>query len=487
MNDVRVRFAPSPTGHLHIGGVRTALFNWLYARQNQGTFILRIEDTDFERSTNESVQAILEGMRWLGLLWDEGPGCEGEFGPYFQSQRIDLYKRYADELVDKGMAYFCFCSSEEVESQREEARQTGDIPRYSGKCRNLTKEEQMAAAASGKPYVIRFRIPEGETLLDDMIRGRTVFQNNTLEDFVIIKTDGVATYNFAVVVDDHLMRVSHVIRGDDHIANTPRQILLYQTLQWPIPEFAHLSMILGSDKTRLSKRHGAVSAIQYREDGFLPEALLNYLALLGWSYDGKQQIFSIEEMIEKFSLAKVSRNPAVFDPDKLIWMNAQYIKSLSDEAFIEKGMPYLQAEGILNDPPDPASWDLWRRVAPLVKERVRQLNQVGSMVDYLFQDDIVIGDEAREKGLKDPEAVAYLADFRKELESFEHYDAESLEVMLRAFCADRDIKAGTLVKPLRTVLTGRTVSPGIFDVMVLLGKDQVLKRIDQGIEADFSG
>jgi nondiscriminating glutamyl-tRNA synthetase len=482
MNHVRVRFAPSPTGHLHIGGVRTALFNWLFARQHQGVFILRIEDTDMERSTEESTRTILESLKWLGLDWDEGPVCGGPVGPYFQSQRTETYRKTADDLIRSGQAYYCFCSVAEVEAQRQTAREEHQIPRYQGVCREMSQEEQEAALAAGKPYVIRFRVPEGETVLDDIIRGRTVFKNETLEDFVIIKSDGVGTYNFAVVVDDHLMDITHVIRGDDHIANTPRQILLYQALGWDVPEFAHLPMILGPDKTRLSKRHGAVSAMQYWTDGFLPDALLNYLALLGWSYDGKQQIFSVAEMIEKFSLAKVSKNPAVFDPDKLVWMNAQYIKNMPDAEFTRRGLPYLLEAGVLSEPLTCEQTALWEQAAPLVKERVRQLDQIGSMVDYFFRDDIEISTAAREKSLTGAGVKELLQAYRQALAEFAPYDTESLETMLRAFCADRDIKAGALVQPLRAVLTGRTVSPGIFDVMVLLGKERALRRIDRAID-----
>src|SRR5882672_10572858 len=329
---IRVRFAPSPTGYLHIGGARTALFNWLFARHNQGVFILRIEDTDELRSTEESVSGILDSMKWLGLDWDEGPtpdgrGVKGDYGPYFQMQRLEKYQAACDELVKKGLAYPCYCTAEEVEKMRELALLAKRPPKYDGRCRNLTSEQRAASEQAGKKKSIRFKTPQtGNTRFVDLVRGGLDFENALLEDFVILKTSGVPTYNFACVVDDHHMAISHVIRGDDHLSNTPRQILVYEALGWKPPEFGHLAMILGSDGSRLSKRHGATSVTDYRDSGYLPEVMLNYLALLGWGTEDSQQIFTQQEMVDKFSLERCSKSPAAFDPAKLLWMNGEYIR-----------------------------------------------------------------------------------------------------------------------------------------------------------------
>ncbi|MGB9613702.1 MAG: glutamate--tRNA ligase, partial [Candidatus Margulisiibacteriota bacterium] len=307
---VRVRFAPSPTGALHIGGARTALFNWLFARNQKGKFILRIEDTDRSRSTLEAEQAIFDGLEWLGIDWDEGPRVGGSFGPYFQTERKEIYQKYAQQLLAEGKAYFCFCTPEELEQKRKEAEARKEAPRYDGHCRKLSEAEIKKKLESGIPKVIRFLLPPiGETKVEDLIRGKVVFKNELLDDFVLLKSDGYPTYNFACVIDDHLMEITHVIRGDDHLSNTPRQILLYQAFGWELPKFAHIPMILGKDRTRLSKRHGATSVIAYRDQGYLPEAVINYIAKLGWGYKD-QEIFSREELIEKFSLEGVNKNPA---------------------------------------------------------------------------------------------------------------------------------------------------------------------------------
>ncbi|MFH1362195.1 MAG: glutamate--tRNA ligase, partial [bacterium] len=318
---IRVRFAPSPTGALHIGGARTALFNWLYARNQGGVFILRIEDTDRERSTIEANRAIFAGLEWLGLDWDEGPKVDGSHGPYFQTERLAIHQKHTQQLLDEGKAYYCFCSSEELEKKRKEAAAKKEPPRYDEKCRHLSKDEIKKMLESKIPKVVRFKLPaSGETIVDDKIRGKVIFKNDVLDDFVIQKSDSFPTYNFACVVDDHLMEISHVIRGDDHLSNTPRQILLYKAFGWKPPKFAHIPMIFGKDKTRLSKRHGATSVIDYADLGYLPEAMLNYIARLGWGH-GDDEIFSREELIKKFSLNGVGKTPSIFDTDKLNWLN----------------------------------------------------------------------------------------------------------------------------------------------------------------------
>ena len=338
MIPVRVRFAPSPTGFLHIGGVRTALFNWLYARQQQGVFILRIEDTDQSRSTDESIQAIIEGLRWVGLDWDEGP--------YRQTERMEVYRSHAMKLLEGGQAYWCVCKAEELEARRKEAEAKGLSPRYDGRCRNLGITQPSGEAA------LRFKAPQtGQTVVDDLIKGRIVFDNMVLDDLIILRSNGYPTYNFSVVVDDALMRITHVVRGDDHLTNTPRQVPMFQALGFPVPQFGHLPMILGSDKARLSKRHGATSVMAYKEMGYLPEALVNYLARLGWSH-GDQELFTRSELIEKFNWKNVQTSAAVFNPDKLLWMNAEYIKNSPPEAVAGALVPFLEQAGLL-DPAHP--------------------------------------------------------------------------------------------------------------------------------------
>jgi glutamyl-tRNA synthetase len=343
---VRVRFAPSPTGYLHVGGARTALYNYLFARGQGGTFVLRIEDTDAARSTDESVTAILDSMRWLGLEWDEGPDVGGPFGPYFQSQRRDLYRRWADALLESGRAYRCYCTAAELEARREQQLARGEPPRYDVRCRGLDESQRSALEAEGRTPAVRFALPDaGETAWDDVVRGRVAFQNDQLDDFVALRSDGLPTYNFACVVDDHAMEITHVVRGDDHISNTPRQILLYQALGWTPPAFAHVPMILGSDGTRLSKRQGAVSVAAYRELGYLPSALDNFLALLGWAFDGKRELFTLDELVRSFQLERVGSNPAVFNLQKLEWINAQHLKMLTEEQRVALARAYLESRG----------------------------------------------------------------------------------------------------------------------------------------------
>ncbi|OGC38721.1 glutamate--tRNA ligase, partial [candidate division WOR-1 bacterium RIFOXYD2_FULL_36_8] len=323
---VRTRFAPSPTGALHVGGARTALFNWLFARSQGGKFILRVEDTDQLRSTDEAVKAIYDGMDFLGLDWDEGPKADGSFGPYMQTERLHIYKEYADKLLKEGKAYYCFCTTEELNKQRKEAAEKKEAPKYNKTCTKLTQEEVQNRIKNGLPYVIRFAMPESEKIeIDDLIRGKVVFESDLLDDFVIMKSDGFPTYNFAAVVDDHLMQITHIIRGDDHLSNTPRQIALYEAFAFELPKFAHIPMILGNDKKRLSKRHGATSVIAYKDMWYLPEAMINYLARLGWGHKD-EEIFSREELLKMFSLDGVTKNPAVFDVEKLNWLNGQYIR-----------------------------------------------------------------------------------------------------------------------------------------------------------------
>ncbi len=504
---IRVRFAPSPTGHLHVGGARTALFNYLYARMAGGAFILRIEDTDVERSTEESYQAILEGMRWLGLNWDEGPDTGGNYGPYLQSARDVLYHSEAKKLIDRDKAYYCFCTPEELEAMKFEARQKGLPPRYPGKCRNLSPGEVEDRLNRNIPHVIRFRMPEeGEVRFRDKIRENLTFSNSDLDDFVLVKSDRRPTYNFAVVVDDAHMKISHVIRGDDHISNTPRQIHLYRELGYKVPKFAHLPMILGSDGSRLSKRHGATSIQYYRKKHYLPDAMVNYLALLGWSYDGKTELFSRKALIKKFSLNRVSRNPAIFDMDKMEWVNAEHFKRIDlkqkamyvYEILEEKG--YLPPEFKVDLSPvdlkvipgtEPVGENSWeehegmdyqefQRLLLIVKalgNRLKLLKDVPRMLGYFYTDDYEEDESAVRRHLLRPEVGGRLNALADELEKLQYFDYASAEEALRGLADRMDIQAGELIHPCRVALTGKSVSPDIFWVVVLLGKSKSVERL----------
>lgn len=473
--EVRVRFAPSPTGYLHVGGARTALFNWLYAKNKGGKFILRIEDTDLARSTDESTEAILQGLSWLGLDWDEGPGKGGDYGPYYQTQRRDLYLEYAKKLVEQGSAYWCFCTPEELAAQREEAKQKGLPPRYSGTCRDLPQEEVEKRLREGHSATIRMKVQKtGSTSVADLIRGNVEFQNDVLDDFVLIKSDGMAAYNFAVVIDDALMKITHVIRGEDHLSNTPKQIQIYQALGFPLPEFAHIPMILGPDRARLSKRHGATSVTQYQDDGYLHEAMVNYLALLGWAYDGTQTLFSQQELVEKFSLEKVSKNPAIFDGKKLTWMNGQYLRELSAEEFYQRALPYLEDLPLQQYP---ESWLI--EVAASYQTRIELLSELPQRVEFFFTDPVEYDEKAVTKHWKN--GTADLEKLRELLAGFPTFQEEPLEEAFRSTAEAEGKKLGQLIHPLRLALTGSSVSPGIFQVLVLLGKETVIRRLDHAL------
>ncbi|NLY55757.1 MAG: glutamate--tRNA ligase [Firmicutes bacterium] len=479
MQRVRVRFAPSPTGYLHVGGARTALFNWLFARHYGGDFILRIEDTDLVRSTEESVQAIFDGLTWLGLDWDEGPGKDGDHGPYYQTERLEIYRRYAQELIDKGRAYYCYCSPEELDQRRKELLAAGQAPRYDRKCLGLSAAEVERYKAEGRVPVIRFKAAEvGRTIVDDLVRGKVVFENEVVDDFVIVKSDGMPTYNFAVVVDDHLMEISHVIRGEDHLSNTPKQIQLYEALGWEVPQFAHISMILGPDKTKLSKRHGATSVIQYKDDGYLPEALLNYLALLGWSYNATDNLFTKEQLIEYFTLDGVSKNPAVFDYAKLQWMNGVYIRQTSVERLTDLCRPFLEQAGLITRDLSPAELARLTKIVAEMQTRLKTLNEIADLTSYFFTD--VEYDEQALKNLRSELAPQVLERLAADLEGMPEFTQAALEAEFAKLMEEFDVKLGKLIHPVRAAVTGRAVSPGIYETLLLIGRDEVLKRLRAG-------
>ncbi len=458
---VRTRFAPSPTGYLHIGGARTALFNWLFARHNDGKFILRIEDTDQLRSTKESTDAILDAMRWLGLDWDEEP--------YFQAERVKIHRKMVQKLIDEEKAYYCICTPEELEEKRKKALSEKRKPKYDGTCRdkNIGRTEGS---------VVRFKSPQmGVTIVNDLIKGKVRFNNSELDDLIIERSDGYPTYNFAVVVDDARMEITHVIRGDDHLNNTPRQILLYEALGYRVPEFAHVSMILGADKARLSKRHGATSVMTYKEMGYLPEALVNYLVRLGWSH-GDQEIFSVPELINLFTLENVGKSAAVFNPEKLLWLNQHYIKESPVEKLAEETRPFFEKLQL-----NVSDIQYAKQVVTDLKTRSKTLAEIADSSAFYFKDEIEYDKKAAEKFLK-VELAEHLRTVAKELPLLKDFTKEGIETFLRSLAERRETKLKFIAQPIRVAITGKTVSPGIDEVMITLGKEKVVQRINRALE-----
>jgi len=463
--ETRVRFAPSPTGYLHIGGARTALFNWLYSRNTRGRFILRIEDTDRTRSTDEYIDAIIEGMKWLGLDWDEGP--------FRQTDRFDVYRDYADKLLKEGKAYYCYCSAEELEVRRKKAMIEGKPLKYDGRCREL-KEPVPGIAPS-----VRFRMPQhGQTVVDDLMRGKVVFENDQLDDLIILRSDGTPTYNLTVVVDDVDMRITHIIRGDDHLNNTPKQIQLYQAFGYAVPKFAHLPMILGADKTRLSKRHGATSVMAYYEMGYLPDALVNYLVRLGWSY-GDQEVFTRDELIRHFSFEHVGKAAAVFNPEKLLWMNSQYMMSTSPEKLAELVRPFLVKEQIIKEDQIPDKAWLAKAVQTL-QERAKTLVELAASLRYYISEDVVYNDKAKEKFFNE-KSMELLKELKDGISSISGFSKPEIENLFKSIVEKHGVKLGALAQPVRVAMTGGTESPGIYEVLEVLGKEKVLARLEKAI------
>ena len=472
---VRVRFAPSPTGALHIGGARTALFNWLFARNQKGKFILRIEDTDRERSTLEANKAIFDGLEWLGLDWDEGPNVGGTYGPYHQTERVEIHQQRAQQLLKAGKAYYCFCTPEELSKKRKDAEARKEAPRYDGACRKLSEAEIKSKLASGIPKIIRFLLPPlGDTLVEDLIRGKVAFKNALLDDFVILKSDGFPTYNFACVVDDHLMEITHVIRGDDHLSNTPRQILLYQAFGWELPKFAHMPMILGKDRARMSKRHGATSVIAYREIGYLPEAMLNYIAKLGWGH-GDQEIFSREELIEKFSLDGVGKDPAIFDTEKLNWLNGQYLRKILPERLVDL------CEPLLIEAYDTHDFAYISRVVAAFHDRLVLIPDIVPLSTYFFKDDFEYDPKGVEKYFKPENTRAVLTALKERLAKVEPFIRENIEPIFKNLAAEMNVKLGVVIHPCRLALTGRLESPPMYAVVEILGKHKTAERLSKAL------
>ncbi len=474
---VRVRFAPSPTGNLHVGSARTAIFNWLYARHHRGTFLLRIEDTDQERNRPEFTRSILDGLRWLGMDWDEGPEAGGPVGPYFQSQRMNTYAEAADLLQRRGRAYPCFCSAERLEAMREQQSQAGLQTRYDGCCRNLDPEEAARRMASGEPYLVRLRlaVEPGEMISwTDACKGEISINSDLLDDLVLVKSDGFPTYNFAVVVDDFHMRISDVIRGEDHISNTPKQILIYRALGLELPRFGHIPMILGTDRSKMSKRHGATSVIEYQNQGYLPEAFLNFLALLGWSSPDDRELFSREELVSLFDLDRVSSHGAIFDMAKLKWMNQQYIKALSGESLLPLCRPFL--DPVPGFPGEYSAEEL-AEMAGLFRERLEVLSDITQKVPYFFADPAGYDEKGLKNCLKTPDLEGLLQELIASLEALPEFSHEAIESVVRRMAEDRRLGAGKIIHPTRLGVSGRTDGPGLFELMKILGKEACLRRL----------
>jgi len=480
---VRVRFAPSPTGLPHVGNIRTALFNWLFARHSGGRFILRIEDTDVVRKVEGALDAILQSLRWLGLDWDEGPEVGGPYGPYLQSERLHIYQPTARQLVEKGYAYLCYCSPERLEEMRKEQMRRKEPPRYDRRCRELSEGERARIESSGVVPVIRFKTPlEGETRFYDLIRGELVVKNATLDDFVLLKSDGYPTYHLANVIDDHLMEVSHIMRADEWLPSTPRHKLLYKSLGWEPPKWAHLPMILGPDRSKLSKRHGATSVIEFRDRGYLPEAMFNFLSLLGWSLDDHTELLSREELVRHFSIERISVTGAIFSHEKLDWMNGVYIRRLSPDEMVARVFPFLERD-LPQSVPRPIPHDYVRQIVPLLQERVKVLGEIAGLSKFFFIDELdcdaglLVG-----KGMTREATLVALQAALATLKALEAFDTPSLEGVLRPLAEQLGLKTGQLFGVLRVATTGRTAAPPLFETMAVLGRGRCLTRLEAGIE-----
>ena len=475
----RVRFAPSPTGYLHVGGARTALFNWLYARRHGGTFVLRIEDTDVERSSADMVTGILEGLRWLGLDWDEGPEVGGSHAPYFQSERLERYRSAAAQLVAEGRAYYCYCTADRLREEREKAEVRGEAWQYDRTCLALSRERVAELEAAGAPRAVRFKVPAGSTAFDDQVKGRIEFDAANIEDFVILRSDRYPTYHLSVVADDIDMAITDVIRGDDHISNTPKHVLLFDAFGASTPRFAHVPLILGADKKRLSKRHGATSVTEYRRQGYLPEAMVNFLALLGWSPGDDRELMSMTELVESFSLEGISGGNAVFNTEKLDWMNGQYIARLPIDELAKAAKPFLAEAGLW----PAASQDIdegWlHRLLDLLRPRAKRLTDFVDLARPFLVDTVQYDPEAIEKHLSTPDLATHVRALVKALDTAVPFDEPHVEAAVRGSAAERGIKAGALIHAVRVAVTGRTTSPGLFEVLALLGKARTIDRLER--------
>ena len=476
--EIRVRFAPSPTGPFHIGGARSALFNWLLAKKYNGKFVMRIEDTDLERSTKESEENITTALEWLGIRWDEGVDVGGPYGPYRQTERLDTYHTYTKQLLNDGKAYHCYCSEDELEATRQEQQSRGETPRYSGRCRFLTATEIAQFVAEGRKPTVRFHVLENKQIIfKDMVRDTISFDSNGVGDFVIVKSDGVPVYNYAVVIDDALMHITHVIRGEEHLSNTPRQVVLYEALGFTPPEFGHISLILATDRSKMSKRHGATSVDQYRKLGYLPEAIVNYLALLGWSPVGEQEFFSLDELIEQFSMDRVAKSPAVFDVDKLNYISAHYIKKASPEVVTELALPHLKEAGYIGDEISIAQKVWLVEVIGALREYISHGAEIVNHIDIFFNDDITFENEETAAILGDAEVSLVMDSFREKLQALPIVDAPAVKALLKSITKELKLGGKKVFMPIRVALTGKMHGPDLDKIIALIGRERILMRL----------
>ncbi|MBN2239051.1 MAG: glutamate--tRNA ligase [Dehalococcoidales bacterium] len=480
---VRVRLAPSPTGYLHIGNLKTAMYDWILAKHTGGSFILRIEDTDLNRKVEGAIEVLYESLRWMGLDWDEGPDVGGEYGPYIQSERLPLYQEAAEKLVAQGDAYYCYCSSERLEQVRKEQAARKEPPGYDRHCRNLTPEQRADYEAQGIKPVIRFKTPrEGQIVHHDLIYGEVTFDASTVNDFVMLKSDGYPTYHLANVVDDHAMKISHVIRAEEWISSVPMHLLIYKALGYQPPQYVHHPMVLGPNRAKLSKRHGDVAVLLYRDKGYLPEALFNFLALIGWSLDDKTEIMTRQELIDNFSLERISKTGALFNREKLEWMNGLYIRNLSLDEFTERVMPFMERD-LPETVKRPLDVDYVKRCMELVQERSKTLAEAPELVTFLFTDDIEYEpDMLIGKKMTKEDAVKALEASLEKLKNLAVFDTESMETVLRPLAEELGLKAGQLFGTLRTATTGRTAAPPLFQTMEVLGREKSLARIEEALQ-----
>jgi glutamyl-tRNA synthetase len=483
---VRTRYAPSPTGYLHVGGAWMAFFNWLFARSRGGTFVLRVEDTDPSRSTREYEQAIFEDFRWLGIDWDEGPDVGGGRGPYRQTERTALYGRYAQELLDRGAAYHCYCTSRELDAERRRAEAEKRPYRYSGRCRNLTPAQREAFVAEGRQPTIRLRLTDyGETIVvHDLVRGRVEFEPEHLDDYIIVRSDGTPLYNFANVVDDHTMEITHIIRGIEHLSNTPRQWVMYRALGWTPPQVAHLSNILGTDKKKLSKRTGDTAVRDYRRQGFLPEALLNFFALMAWYPEEDREVYTVHELVAKFRIEDLGRASPVFDMTKLIWLNGVYVRDLLTRdpgRVVEACLEAMRGAGLVNGPLPPERREYIRQVVEVLGERIKVGQDIVVYGGFFFIDAVTYEADAARRYFTDPKAAEVLGDLSARVAGVPALDPAEAERVVRALAAERAVHSREIIHPTRVALTGKTAGPGLFELMGLLGKDRVIRRLDDAV------
>ncbi|MFO7951639.1 MAG: glutamate--tRNA ligase [Bacillota bacterium] len=475
MSDVRVRFAPSPTGELHIGGARTALFNYLYVRNKGGKFILRVDDTDLERSQTQYIDKLINSLKWLGLQWDEGP--------YYQSQRLDQYRKEAERLMESGKAYRCYCSEGELEEGRTAARKEGKAFLYPGNCRHLSTEQEERLQKEGRSCVIRLRTPDqGQTLVRDEIRGEVSFDNAYLDDFIIIKSNGHPTYNYASIIDDLQLKISDIIRAEEHLSNTPRQQLCAEALEYDLPRFAHVPMILAPDRSKLSKRHGATSVEEFYAEGYLPEALINYMALLGWSPGDDEEIMPLEEMINKFSLEKVNNTAAIYDVSKLAWLNNHYMREYDLEKLAEAALPFFESKGLIKSPLSGEDYDYFKQAIDLIRERSKTLVELAENSRYFYSDQFAYEEKGVNKQFRKENVSSYLRRLAGEIRSMEACDKESFEALYSSLSNELEISKGRLIHPSRLAVTGTSVGPGIFEILALLSQDKTAERLEKAAD-----